>query len=155
MAKVKNTPDGSPMTTSGMTKSRPHICLLTFAFCLLTCRPGQAATITNPVVINPTINFETLSPNGATIQFDLDAPASVHLVATDQINTNETNTFDANFAAAGTVQMFWPAYWLIGDEGGRKDRPYAITLTPTGGSTVSVSPLIHINSVDIHNLTVT
>jgi flagellar hook assembly protein FlgD len=146
------------------------IYLLPFAILLLLSRPAHALTIDN-VNISPSgpaspILYETGESSGTTISFRVDQSGFVQVAVSCGIqNFGDAGTNVANlgqvYSAAGTYSMFWNGLWLIGGDFGRTATTCDFTLafSTSGGTPVNPVPpptnLVKLNSVDIHNVTVT
>jgi len=139
--------------------------LLALGLCLLPLRPAHATNITvGPSLSNTNITSElNNTTNGTTVQFTLDVGGQVE-VAFYQVSPVDSSltlvtAININPASGGAQSVFWNALWPIGIDFGRHDGTFAYQVIPATGTaeppTGAQSSNFTINSVDIHNLTVT
>jgi flagellar hook assembly protein FlgD len=140
--------------------------LFTFALILFCARSAHALAISGVTFSQDPVTFETGGvPNGTTIGFTLDQAGLVQIaVNCGIVNFGDTGNNVANlnqlFSVATSTSMFWNGLWLIGGDFGRNATTCDFTLTfSSAGTSVNPVPaptnLVHLNSVDIHNLSVT
>lgn len=139
-------------------------CCLISAFFLGFAQRSEAVAFTaGPTLTGSPVTSETNAlSNGVTVQFTLDSSVQVTLdffqVAQDASLT-QVASLSQSASAGVSKSIFWNALWLIGTNFGRHDGTFLYQVTPTGGTPLPApgdpSALFQINSVDIHNLTVT
>jgi len=130
------------------------------ALLCLAASAAQAMTISAQTLTNFTIPYETLQPNGTTIQFTIDVPCSVVATISDT-SGNPVATISQSYTTVppNAQTMFWNAYWLINGQGGRRDGSYSISLTATDPATLNtdtqqINGNVSITSIDIHNVNI-
>ena len=96
-------------------------------------------------------------PNGTTVQFTIDTPGQVQMVATNQATGAQVSSLTQNFNVIGSTGMFWSGLWIIDGELARHSGNYQFTLTlsTTAGSANVTTPAVQLQSVDIHTITIT
>lgn len=129
---------------------------------------AQALNVTAVTLSGTNVTYEQGGlPNGTTVTVTVDAPGQVQIAIAGGIqNFGDAGTQVASltlpFTAAqvGTPQsIFWNGLWLINGALGRIDGLYQFTATLSTTSASSpvftATPLVSLNSVDIHSVSVT
>lgn len=119
---------------------------------------AQALSISAQSISPTTISFETAGPSDTTISFTLDAAADVTVTVLDLTTNATVATINQNYTSAGAKTIVWNALWLIGNDLGRTNHNFEVSIFATDGSasdTKTVLTPLLIRSVDIHNVTVT
>lgn len=139
--------------------------LLVFASGLLVGHFGHAAVglsggsfDTNPIL------YETLSPNGTTFKFNLTGSNALVTVTIAKVeNAADPGTVVASITQDVTLgndrSIAWNGLWLIDGDLGRMAGKYRFSVHAVSGSDTADlivnSPLLEINSLDIHGVHVT